>query len=101
MRSGSGKAGLKQAGFSRRGSTNSASQPKYSRELYKLPVTVSDLTRQANDVATKVLNGTIGLAQARTYSGLVRNVSQLVTAQIAMARMLRIPITDKNFLIGK
>jgi hypothetical protein len=60
-----------------------------SKRVWKQPTTVREFTSQVNAVASKVLNGQLGLETARTYSSLARVVAQTVTAEANKARFMR------------
>ena len=63
------------------------SRPSIGR--FSRPTSAREFASQANDVATKVLNGDIDLDTARTYSAIARTVAQAMSAEVARARFLK------------
>lgn len=51
------------------------------------PTSVRELSAQVTDVATLLLNGKIDLEQARVYSALIRGIAQMVSIEVAKARL--------------
>lgn len=83
---GSTPTGLAPATTSPTTSTSCVSPSVDSKPPYRRPKTVGALASQATDVATRVLNGEINLDVAKTYSAILRGVSQLTTARVTQAR---------------
>lgn len=87
MPSGSSEAVQGADTTSRPSSTPSEPPVKGSNVHWRLPKSVADLASQANVVSTLLLNGSINLETARTYSALLRGVAQLVSVEVATARL--------------
>lgn len=77
-------------------STNSEEPSNESKTRYLRPTSVKEFTAQANDVATRVLNGEISIEEARAYASLARVVSQTVSVEVTRSRFLR-TTPDLNF----
>lgn len=56
---------------------------------WRTPASVKELAAQATEVGTMLLNGTLPLETAKAYSALARSVAQLVSAEVARARVRR------------
>lgn len=68
-------------------SLNSEGLSNDLKEPYQKPTTVKALAMQANEVATKVLNGEIDLDKAAKYSAIIRATAQLMSLEVAKARI--------------
>lgn len=77
------------AGTSPLTSTPSAPPSNASKRPYVRPTTVAEFAAQANDVCTRLLNGSIDPKLAATYASLARVVSQTISAQVTRARFLK------------
>jgi hypothetical protein len=60
-----------------------------SKTRFQSPNNVQQLASQAAFVGTLLLNGELEPEQARTYSALVRSVAQLISAEVARARIAK------------
>ena len=60
-----------------------------STTRYAKPKNVRGFAAQANDVATRVLNGEIDLDIARTYSSVARTIAQSMSIEVTRARFLK------------
>jgi mannose/cellobiose epimerase-like protein (N-acyl-D-glucosamine 2-epimerase family) len=68
-------------------STPSDEPAPSSNEPFQLPKSVKELAAQATLVATMLLNEEMEPERGRTYSALVRSVAQLISAEVARARI--------------
>jgi len=59
-----------------------------STRRWRQPRTVREFAAQANAVATMVLNGTMDLDAARTYSSVARTVAQAMSTEVSRSRFL-------------
>ena len=60
-----------------------------SKEPWRKPRTVREFAAQANEVATKILNGEIDMEVARSYASLARVVAQSASVEVTRARFLK------------
>ena len=79
----SGSAGTSQT------SRNSDGPSHSSKTHWQKPKIVRGFAAQANDVATRVLNGEIDLEIARTYSSVARTIAQSMSIEVTRARFLK------------
>jgi len=63
---------------------------------WNTPINAKELAEQANKMATKLLNGEVDTQTAQRYSALVRGISQLLSLEVAKARLEKSKI-DLNF----
>lgn len=61
-----------------------------STRRWRQPRNVREFAAQANAVATMVLNGTMDLESARTYSSVARTVAQAMSTEVSRARFVAI-----------
>ena len=69
---------------------NSDKQLKDSKRLWQQPKNVSDLAKQANEVATLILNDAIDLDKATKYTAAARTVSQLKALEVYKSRFTKV-----------
>ena len=60
-----------------------------STRRWRQPKNVRDFAGQVNAVATMVLNGTMNVDTARTYSSVARTVAQAMSIEVTKARFLK------------
>lgn len=60
-----------------------------SKKPWQKPRNVREFAAQANEVATRVLNGEIDLETARNYASLARVVAQSASVEVTRARFLK------------
>ena len=60
-----------------------------STRRWRQPRNVREFAAQANAVATMVLNGTMDLDAARTYSSVARTVAQAMSTEVSRSRFLQ------------
>jgi hypothetical protein len=70
-------------------SSTSGEPLKVSKKNYETPTNARELAVQANQIATMILNGEINLDIAAKYSSIIRATSQLLSLEVAKARMDR------------
>ena len=73
--------------------SNLEEQSSDSKESWQLPTSAKALAKQANLVATMVLNNQMDIQTAQKYSALVRGISQLMSLEVAKARIEKTSIT--------
>jgi hypothetical protein len=60
-----------------------------SKGRWSKPVDIRQFAAQANDVATKFLNGEIDIEAARTYASIARVVVQAASSETTRARFVK------------
>ncbi len=85
----SGRGGRKRTRESPPISSSSAGPSSGSKQHWQKPGSVMELAAQANDVATKFLNGEVNIEVARTYATIARVVAQAASIEVAKSRFLK------------
>lgn len=70
-------------------SKSSGARSDDSTRRWRQPRNVREFAAQANAVATMVLNGTMDLESARTYSSVARTVAQAMSTEVSRSRFLQ------------
>lgn len=70
-------------------STNSDEQSSGSNKPWRQPTNIKQLAAQANNIATKVLNGGIDLETAKLYVSLARVVAHATSLEVTRGRFLK------------
>lgn len=71
-------------------SKSSGERSSGSTRRWRQPRNVREFAAQANAVATMVLNGTMDLESARTYSSVARTVAQAMSTEVSRARFVAV-----------
>ena len=66
---------------------NSGEQSNDLKTHWHTPTNARELAKQANEMATMVLNNKVDMQVAQKYSALVRGISQLMSLEVAKARL--------------
>lgn len=69
------------------------------KQLWHTPTNARELAIQANKMATLLLNNQVDINTAQKYSALVRGISQLMSIEVAKARLektkINLDLTEK------
>lgn len=84
---------------SQKTSKASAKQSQDSKTVYRKPRNAKEFAAQANDIATRILNGEIELETARVYASVARVVAQALSTSVTQARFLK-EVPDLSLLLG-
>lgn len=78
---------------------NSGEQQNALNKHWLTPTNARELAIQANKMATMLLNNEVDMGIAQKYSALVRGISQLMSIEVAKARLektkINLDLTDK------
>lgn len=66
---------------------NLGEQSSDLKERWHTPTNARELAKQANKMATMLLNNEVDINTAQKYSALVRGISQLMSIEVAKARI--------------
>lgn len=79
--------------------SNSEEHQNDLKTLWHTPTNARELAIQANKMATLLLNNQVDINIAQKYSALVRGISQLMSIEVAKARLektkINLDLTDK------
>lgn len=67
--------------------SNSDEQSSDLKQQWHTPTNAMELAKQANQIATKLLNNEIDTQTAQRYSALIRGISQLMSLEVSKARL--------------